>query len=171
MSGHFEDNPPIVSPQPPQSPVTLPLPPVRPQLLNHYPSIWKKRISIKKDDEGTDCYVHFIFVSSDSKNDIHEEISKCFNMERFSLRDSEQNFITGSYDSLERDKCYDIIDRSEKSSKNSEKSVIKNEVNLVYSDDTSESIISSELGKGIENEEIKKVFIFLLIIIIFYYHY
>ncbi|CAB4424057.1 unnamed protein product [Rhizophagus irregularis] len=156
MSGHFEDNPPIVSPQPPQSPVTLPLPPVRPQLLNHYPSIWKKRISIKKDDEGTDCYVHFIFVSSDSKNDIHEEISKCFNMERFSLRDSEQNFITGSYDSLERDKCYDIIDRSEKSSKNSEKSVIKNEVNLVYSDDTSESIISSELGKGIENEEIKK---------------
>ncbi|CAB4398680.1 unnamed protein product [Rhizophagus irregularis] len=156
MSGHFEDNPPIVSPQPPQSPVTLPLPPVRPQLLNHYPSIWKKRISIKKDDEGTDCYVHFIFVSSDSKNDIHEEISKCFNMERFSLRDSEQNFITGSYDSLERDRCYDIIDRSEKSSKNSEKSVIKNEVNLVYSDDTSESIISSELGKGIENEEIKK---------------
>ncbi|GBB97518.1 hypothetical protein RclHR1_00030075 [Rhizophagus clarus] len=156
MSVHFEDNPSIVSPQPPQSPVTLPLPPVHPQLLTHYPSILKKRISIKKEDEGTECYVHFIFVSSDSKSDIHEEISKCFNMERFSLRDSEKNFITGSYDSLERDRCYDIIDRSEKSSKNSEKSLIKNDVNLAYCDDTSESIISSELNKSIENEDIKK---------------
>jgi hypothetical protein len=156
-----EDNPLIVSP-PPQSSVNLSLPPV--------PSILKKRISIKKEDDGTECYIHFIFVSSDTKSDIHEEISKCFNMERFSLRDSEQNFITGSYDSLERDSCYDIIDRSKKSSKNSEKSVIKNEVNLTYSDDTSESIISSEISKSIENEDTKKVFICLLIIIIFYYH-
>ncbi len=118
MSGHFEDNPSITSPQPPQPPATLPLP----VHLNNYPSILMKRISIKKDDDETEGYVNFKFVPSDSKSDIHEEISKCFNMERFSLRDSEKNFITGSYESLERNRCYDIIDRSEKCSKNLEKS-------------------------------------------------
>jgi hypothetical protein len=110
----------------------------------------KKKISIKKESDGVDRYVNFKFVSSDSKNDIHEEISKCFNIKRFSLRDSEGNFITGSYDSLEREKCYDIIDRDRSKM---ERSVIKNEVT---SDDA--SITSSELSKSIEIEDtIKEV--------------
>ncbi|CAG8681355.1 10613_t:CDS:2 [Funneliformis mosseae] len=103
-------------------------------------NMFKKRISIKKEGDENNYY-NFKFVPSDTKEDIHEVISNCFEMDCFSLRDHEGNFITGSYASLERDKTYDIVDRNESKLRNSP----------TYHDGTNESINSSG-SKSIENE-------------------
>ncbi|CAI2176568.1 2022_t:CDS:2 [Funneliformis geosporum] len=112
--------------------------------LSALQNMFKKKISIKKEGDGNEIH-NFKFVPSDTKKDIHEVISKCFEMDCYSLRDYEGNFITGSYESLEKDKSYDIIDRNESKLRSSH----------TYHDGTNESINSS----GSKSNEIEHQFI------------
>ncbi|CAG8694905.1 9094_t:CDS:2, partial [Ambispora leptoticha] len=81
---------------------------------NNLPSLLSKIIYIRPIDSiSNEEVVQFRFVPSDSKEDIKEEISKAFNLERFSLRDDKKNIVTGSWDSLVSGRYYEIIDRGE----------------------------------------------------------
>ncbi|CAG8677756.1 26145_t:CDS:2, partial [Dentiscutata erythropus] len=78
-------------------------------------SILSKRVSIRlagvnkyKDYP----YTKFKFFSTDTENDIHQEISRAFSVERFSLvNEKEDCIITGSWYSLEDNTTYSLIKR------------------------------------------------------------
>ncbi|CAG8511747.1 15499_t:CDS:2 [Racocetra fulgida] len=57
-------------------------------------------------------YTKFKFFTTDSKDDIHQEISKAFSVENFSLVDErEGHIITGAWFSLENNNTYSLIKR------------------------------------------------------------
>ncbi|KAG9300656.1 hypothetical protein G9A89_023454 [Geosiphon pyriformis] len=94
----------------------LPLPSSPPNSTLSLPSMFVKTIYIIYNQSGIPLNVEpkvtFRFVATDKREDIKEEISKAFDIERFSLRDPEKNIVTGSFDSLETNQQYEIIPRT-----------------------------------------------------------
>ncbi|CAG8503440.1 2544_t:CDS:1, partial [Scutellospora calospora] len=95
-------------------------------------------ISIKLSDDNksnkSEKY-KFKFFPSDTKDDIHHEISKAFSVESFSLvDDKEGHIITGNWDSLEDKAEYNIINRDNNSNAKRNRLSLDNDNRRIGSD-------------------------------------
>ncbi|CAG8576042.1 11512_t:CDS:2, partial [Ambispora gerdemannii] len=135
------------------STLTLPSPPSNPS--NNLISLHSKIIYIHPIDSiSNEEIIRFRFVSSDTKENIKEEISKAFNLERFSLRDDKRNIVTGSWDSLENNRHYEIIDRGEltKISRKGKKHLDFNSKYIINEPEYAEEFLSESHGESEERD-------------------